>query len=254
MDYFDPSNLGDLGTLGLQVLKIIWINILLSGDNAVVIALACRSLPAEQRTMGILLGSGAAVLLRIIFTIGITSLMNLPWLKFVGSLLLFWIAIKLLTEEGHDEAKIAGSTDIWGAVRTVAVADIVMSLDNVLAIAAAARGNVWLIVFGLVISIPLIIGGATLIMALLSRYPVLVWAGAALLGWVAGELLLTDPAVVGFAEDLAHGLGVDPHTLDLAAAAIGAVFVVVAGWMFMKVRRRRHMEAPKIAPHDRPAE
>jgi YjbE family integral membrane protein len=254
MSYFDPSNLGELGTLGLQVLKIIWINILLSGDNAVVIALACRSLPQDKRTMGILLGAGAAVLLRIVFTIGITSLMNLPWLKFIGSLLLFWIAIKLLTDEGHDEAKIAGSTNIWGAVRTVAVADIVMSLDNVLAIAAAARGNVWLIVFGLVISIPLIIGGATLIMALLSRFPALVWAGAALLGWVAGELLLTDPAVVGFAEDLAHRLGIDPHTLDLIAAGFGAAFVVVVGWLIMRMHERRHAGAPEMAHHDRPAE
>ena len=180
------------GTFWLQVLQIIWINILLSGDNAVVIALACRSLAPEQRKWGIILGAGAAVLLRIIFTVFVAQLMQYPYLKLIGGCLLLWIAVKLLTDE-TDESSIKESHTVWSAVQTVVIADIVMSLDNVVAIAAAAKGNMSLIIFGLVISVPLIIFGATLIITLLQRYPVLVWAGAALLGWVAGELIASDP-------------------------------------------------------------
>ena len=184
--------LGDYGPMGIQALKIIWINILLSGDNAIVIALACRALPPRQRFWGIILGAGAAVLLRVFFTVILQYVLELPWLKLVGGILLLWIAIKLLTQDEPEETDIHGSDNLWGAVRTVAIADIVMSLDNVLAIAAAAKGNTGLIIFGLAISIPLIVAGATLIMALLTRYPVLVWAGAALLGWIAGELIVDD--------------------------------------------------------------
>ena len=182
--------LGDYGPMGIQALKIIWINILLSGDNAIVIALACRALPPRQRFWGIILGAGAAVLLRIFFTVILQHVLELPWLKLVGGFLLLWIAIKLLIQDETDEADIKSSDNLWGAVRTVAIADVVMSLDNVLAIAAAAKGNTGLIIFGLAISIPLIVAGATLIMALLTRFPVLVWAGAALLGWIAGELIV----------------------------------------------------------------
>ena len=177
--------LGDYGPMGIQALKIIWINILLSGDNAIVIALACRALPPRQRFWGIILGAGAAVLLRIFFTVILQHVLELPWLKLVGGFLLLWIAIKLLIQDETDEADIKSSDNLWGAVRTVAIADVVMSLDNVLAIAAAAKGNTGLIIFGLAISIPLIVAGATLIMALLTRFPILVWAGAALLGWIA---------------------------------------------------------------------
>ncbi len=184
--------LGDYGPIGIQALKIIWINILLSGDNAIVIALACRALPPRQRFWGIILGAGAAVLLRIFFTVILQHVLELPWLKLVGGLLLLWIAIKLLIQDETDEADIESSDNLWGAVRTVAIADVVMSLDNVLAIAAAAKGNTGLIIFGLAISIPLIVAGATLIMALLTRFPILVWAGAALLGWIAGELIVGD--------------------------------------------------------------
>ena len=192
--------------------QIIWINILLSGDNAVVIALACRSLPPRQRFWGILLGAGAAVLLRIFFTIIIAQIMGVPFLKLVGGLLLLWIAVKLIVpsdEHGEDSVK-AGDT-LWRAVWLVTVADIVMSLDNVIAIAAAAETaaarvdiahalsiKTILIVFGLATSVPLIIAGSALLMALLNRFPILVWAGAGLLGWVAGEIMVKDAAVVGW--------------------------------------------------------
>jgi YjbE family integral membrane protein len=217
----------------LAALQIIWINVLLSGDNAVVIALACRSLPPRERMWGLILGAGAAVLLRILFTIIIAKLMGLPFLKLVGGLALLWIAVKLIVpeEEASEDSVQAGAT-LWRAVRIVAIADIVMSLDNVIAIAAAAKGDYLLIIFGLVISIPMIVAGAALLMALLSRFPILVWAGAALLGWIAGEIMIEDPATVGY-------LGADlVHKYVYWAAAAGAVFVVVAGWF---IRRRKHL-------------
>jgi YjbE family integral membrane protein len=250
----DPSSFGDLGASLVQVLTIIWFDILLAGDNAVVIALACRSLPRKQRKMGVLLGAGAAVVLRVIFTVLVTYLMNIPFLKLAGSLALFWIAIKLLTEEGADASKIEGSSSLWGAVRTIAIADVVMSLDNVLAIAAVAKGNVWLIVFGLAVSIPLIVGGATLLMSILARFPILVWAGAALLGGIAGELLLTDPALGAFAESFADQLGTDAHTLAYISAGIGAAIVVIVGWLIMRMQGRKAGEPPITASQDRPAE
>ncbi|MDX2159511.1 MAG: TerC family protein [Hyphomicrobiaceae bacterium] len=216
--------------------QIMLINLILSGDNAVVIALACRSLPPAQRKVGILLGAGVAVLMRVVFTIGVTSLLTTPWLKVVGSLLLFWIAIKLLAEDGEGEKDIKDSSNIWGAVQTIVVADLVMSLDNVLAIAAAAKGNWSLIIIGLAVSVPLIVFGATMVMFLLTRFPILVWAGAALLGWIAGELIVSDPGLHHQAEELAKALGITLHTLERIAAAIGAAIVVGVGW----VLRRRH--------------
>ncbi|MBV1692924.1 MAG: TerC family protein [Hyphomicrobiales bacterium] len=234
------SHLGDGSLFGPQLLQIILVNIVLSGDNAVVIALACRSLPARQRTWGIVLGALVAVLMRVVFTVGVTSLLATPYLKVAGAVLLLWIAIKLLVEE-TDESDIKDSRNIWGAIQTIAVADLVMSLDNVLAIAAAAKGNWGLIIAGLAISVPLIVFGATLVMALLSRFPVLVWAGAALLGWIAGEMLVQDPAVLPFTEGFAQQIGVTFHTLELVDAAIGAVLVVAVGWLLQ--RRRRRAEA-----------
>lgn len=216
--------------------QIMLVNLILSGDNAVVIALACRSLPPSQRKWGILLGAGVAVLMRIVFTVGVTSLLSTPWLKVIGSLLLFWIAIKLLAEDGEGDKDIKDSSNIWGAVQTIVVADLVMSLDNVLAIAAAAKGNWGLIIIGLAVSVPLIVFGATLVMWLLTKLPVLVWVGAALLGWIAGELIVSDPGVHHQAEALAKQLGVDMHTLERIAAAIGAAIVVAAGWLL----KRRH--------------
>jgi YjbE family integral membrane protein len=248
------GTLGDYGPLGIQALKIIWINILLSGDNAIVIAMACRALPPRQRFWGIILGAGAAVLLRVFFTVILQYVLELPWLKLVGGILLLWIAIKLLTQDEADEADIHGSDNLWGAVRTVAIADIVMSLDNVLAIAAAAKGNTGLIIFGLAISIPLIVAGATLIMALLTRYPILVWAGAALLGWIAGELIVDDrisleqiqawaPALIVPNPESTIGIKAGP-ALHYAAATIGTAMVLIWGWMLMRRRSRGAVGVP----------
>jgi YjbE family integral membrane protein len=219
----------------LAAWQIILINIILSGDNAVVIALACRMLPPRQRFWGMIFGAGAAVLLRIIFTIVITQLMGVPYLKLIGGVLLLWIAIKLVAPaESHGEGSVKAGENLWNAVRIVAIADVVMSLDNVIAIAAAAKGSWVLIIFGLVISVPLIVAGSAILMAVLERYPVLVWAGAALLGWIAGEIMIEDPAVIGW-------IGSETaHRLVYWAAAAGAVFVVAVG--FVLTRRRRPAE------------
>ena len=233
----------DLSLLGIEMGKefwlalgqIIWINILLSGDNAIVIALACRGLPPDKRTMGIVLGAGAAILLRIIFTIGINMLLGLPYLKLIGGVLLLWVAYKLLTTEEASEDSVAASAGLWEAVRTIAIADVVMSLDNVLAIAAAAKGNNFLIIVGLLISIPLIIGGATILTKILHRFPILVWAGAALLGWIAGEIIVKDPLFTA---------NLDPasaHTIATIGATLGALLVVGIGLLR---RRRLRRSAP----------
>src|SRR3954452_13545474 len=167
----------------ISLLQIIWIDILLSGDNAVVIALACRSLPAHQRRKGILLGAGTAVGLRIVFALVISYLLAVPYLRIGGGLLLLWIAVKLVKGEGDQEHVVGESGTLWKAVRTIAIADAVMSLDNVVAIAAVSRGHPEFFVLGLLLSIPLIVVGAALITALIERFPIVVWAGAALLGW-----------------------------------------------------------------------
>ncbi len=238
------STMREWAPLGAQILSIIWINILLSGDNAVVIAMACRSLPPRQRMVGIMLGAGAAVLLRVIFTVALQYMLGLPWLRLIGGVLLLYIAVKLLTqEEEAGEDSIAGSDNIWGAVKTVAIADMVMSLDNVLAIAGAAKGHPWLIVFGLVISIPLIVAGATLIMSLLNRFPALVWAGAALLGWIAGELVMEDPVSNPYFEALGVQYGFSHHAVEYALKIAGAVLVLVIGWVLLKISARKHSEA-----------
>jgi YjbE family integral membrane protein len=226
--------------------QIIWINILLSGDNAVVIALACRTLPARQRFWGIALGAGAAVLLRVFFTVVIAQVMAVPFLKLLGGLLLLWIAIKLIMpNDDHSEGSIEAGDTLLRAVWLVAVADIVMSLDNVIAIAAAAESaaaridiahaltlKTVLIVFGLASSVPLIIAGSAILMRLLERFPILVWAGAALLGWVAGEIMVTD---AGLAQYLGHALVEQAHVWS---APVGAVFVVAIGFLLLRLRRR----------------
>ena len=219
---------GDIGTLILQLLQIIWIDLLLSGDNAVVIALACRGLPPEQRRMGILLGAGAAVLLRILFAAIIVVLLGLPYLKLVGGVLLLWIALQFATDENqsHD---VKTAPNLWGAIRIIAIADGVMSLDNVIAIAAAAHGSIWLIVFGLVVSVPMIVFGASMVMKALDRIPGLVWLGAALLGYVAGELIAADPVV-------AHYFTFLGRFAEQIVGLVGAV-VVVAIAALMRWRR-----------------
>ena len=222
----------DLLRDGLSLLQIIWINIILSGDNAVVIALACRGLPPEVRRTGMVLGAGVAIVLRVIFTLLVVALLDTPYLRLIGGLLLLWIAVKLLVEEEEGEGAVKETSRLWSAVWTVAVADMVMSLDNVLAIAAVAKGSTFLLIFGLVISIPLIVAGASVIMMLLGRFPVLVWAGALLLGWVAGEMLVSDPALV------ARFGQARIDALHYPAALVGAAIVLVGGLLWKRLRHR----------------
>ncbi|HEV2099077.1 MAG TPA: TerC family protein [Stellaceae bacterium] len=179
----------------VAALEIIVVNILLSGDNAVVIALACRNLPPKQRRWGIFWGAIGAIVLRIILTFFAVSLLKLPWLKIVGGIALVWIGIKLIAAEESDDVEIKGSEQLLSAVWTVIVADVVMSIDNVLGVAAAAKGSLLLLVFGLVVSVPLIIAGAQLVMKAIERYPVLIVAGGGLLGFIAGELVIDDTSI-----------------------------------------------------------
>lgn len=257
----DPVNLGaflhqfqaDVQTTAfwLAVGKILWINVLLSGDNALVIAMACRGLHRPHRLLGMVFGSAIAVLLRISFTGIIATLMALPYLKLAGGLALLVIAAKLLVPEDENDEIAAGAT-LWQAVRIVAIADIVMSLDNVIAIAAVADGQVLLLILGLAISIPVIVAGAALIMLILDRLPVLVWLGAMLLGWIAGGVISTDPAIEPFLHQLLNGkivfdteissriLGVAPHLrleaglLETLVPFLGTLIVLVAGSIWRK--------------------
>ncbi len=213
--------------------SIILANILLSGDNAVVIALAARSLPARQQTRAIVLGSAAAIVLRIVLTLVAVELLKWPWLKIVGALLLVYIGITLLLDDEPDAATqpaIAGNASLLAAVRTILVADLVMSLDNVLAVAAAAMDDTVLLIIGLAISIPLIVFGSTLLLKVMERVPVIVTLGGALLGFLAGEMLLTDPAVTA-------RLGELSRTVVNLGGTVGAVLVVVAG---KALRHRQH--------------
>jgi YjbE family integral membrane protein len=219
----------------VALLKIMWINVLLSGDNAVVIAMACLGLPPRQRLWGMILGAGVAVVLRIIFTVVIAQLMLLPYLKIVGGLALFYIAAKLLVPEDEDKNEVEAVQHLWRAVRIVAVADIIMSLDNVIAIAAAAQNNFALILIGLAISIPLIVAGAALIMALLEHYPILIWAGAALLGWIVGETIMTDPVIQSYLEPKVGAEGF--HYITLFAALAGAGLVLVVGGLWRRSKQ-----------------
>src|SRR3954469_1085503 len=216
--------------------KIIGVNIILSGDNAVVIALAARSLPVKQQKQAILWGAGAAVILRIILTIFAAALLALPWLKLVGSLLLFWIGTKLLIpEDGEDDIK--ASDQLFAAIKTILIADLVMSLDNVIAVAAAAAGSYVLLILGLAISIPLVIFGATLLIKLMERFPVIITLGAGLIGWVAGEMLVADGALKGWFTAMGvEYRGEQPYvggwSLEIMAAVIGFIVVVALGkWL-----------------------
>jgi YjbE family integral membrane protein len=217
----------------LKLAQIIWINIILSGDNAVVIAMACRGLPPAQQRSGMFLGAFVAVVLRVVFTVLVATLLATPFLKLVGGCLLLWIAVKLVLGDDNHGGAIKETERLWHAVRTVAIADAVMSLDNVLAIAAVAKDSIPLLSIGLAISIPLIVAGAALIMSLLARLPILVWAGAALLGWVAGEMLASDPWLVGMlGEHLVE-------RIELPAAVIGAVVVVTVGFVLSRLAASR---------------
>jgi YjbE family integral membrane protein len=222
----------------LAALQIMGINILLSGDNAVVIALAVRALPPKERFWGMVLGAGAAAVLLILFTGIVATLMQLPYLKLAGGLALFWVAVKLVTPQAHDaEDTPEAVEDLWRAVRVVVVANIVMSLDNVIAVAAAAKGNYFLLGLGLAVSIPVVIAGSALFLAIIERFPVVVWGGGALLGWIAGGLLPEDPAVAQyFSESTAETLGV-------ICGIAGAIFVVLMGLYLVKSRRMREETA-----------
>jgi len=213
--------------------SIIWVNIILSGDNAVVIALAARSLPQRQQKQAIFWGSAAAIVMRVVLTIIALEMLKWPWLKIVGALLLLYIGVSLMLEdddEAADDGQQGGGLLI--AIRTILIADLVMSLDNVLAVAAAAKGNVPLLVIGLALSIPLIIFGSTLLLKVMERFPIIIVAGAALLGFLAGEMFLTDPALVARVGEL-------PHWQVNLGGAIGAVLVVALGWALQRRRERR---------------
>ena len=218
---------------------IIWVNIILSGDNAVVIALAARSLPAHQQTKAVIWGAGAAVVLRIVLTIVAVELLKLSYLKLLGGALLFWIAVKLLVPEEDGGDGVRSSSNLIGAIKTILIADLVMSLDNVIAVAAVAKGSITLLVLGLLISIPLVVFGATMLMKLMESYPVIITVGAALIGYVSGEMLVTDPVVVEWFRVNAHWMidfdlfTVFGHKFELSLAGlIGAASVIVAGkWL-----------------------
>jgi YjbE family integral membrane protein len=279
----DPANIGaffaqvqvDMQSpaFWLAVGKIIWINVLLSGDNALVIAMACRGLPPRERLWGMVIGAGIAVVLLIAFTGIVAKLILLPYLKLVGGIALFVIAAKLLVpEEGGDD--VAAGTSLWHAIRIVVIADIVMSLDNVIAVAAAANGQMSLLILGLAVSIPMIIAGAALIMMVLDRFPILIWLGAMLLGWIAGDVIETDPAVHPLLQRLLDGqialsldatsaiFGVSPHfSLDgdlvgYLASVLGAVAVLVVGsiWRRRKLQQLEHLAMPAAGEAAVPAD
>ena len=222
-------------TFWVSVVEVIWVNILLSGDNAVVIALACRGLPPRERLWGMVIGAGVASVLLIVFTSLVSVLMTLPYLRLLGSLALLWIAVKLLAPQAHDaEDRPEAVEDLWRAVRIVVIADIIMSLDNVIAVAAVAKGHYVLLIIGLAVSIPIVIAGSALILALLERFPILVWGGAAILGWVAGDIFASDPVILGFFSAF------DPERVELVAQGLAAVLVLTSGLIW----RRSHRPAP----------
>ena len=206
------------------LVKIIWINIILSGDNAVVIALAARSLPPDQQKKAIAFGSGAAVVLRIVLTVVAAKLLELSFLQIIGGCLLLWIGLQLLTGGDEDEGASKGTGSMMAAIRTILIADLVMSLDNVIAVAAAAQGNMVLLILGLAISIPMVIFGSTLMIKLMERFPVIVILGAGLIGWVGGETIMNDKLLHGFVET-------NPALHYLAAVAGAALVVGLGLWL-----------------------
>jgi YjbE family integral membrane protein len=216
----------------IPLLKIIWINIVLSGDNAVVIALAARSLPRKQQKMAVFWGSGAAVALRIVLTLFAVALLQLAYLKLIGSVALLWIGVQLLLPE-DGEANVNASENMLTAIKTILVADLVMSVDNVIAVAAAAGDSTTLLILGLAISIPLVIFGSTLLIKVMERFPIVITAGAALIGFVAGEMVVTDPALAGWMKANLQMVNDKPMlagmSLEIIAGLAGAALVVLVG-------------------------
>jgi YjbE family integral membrane protein len=231
----DPTTL----VFWIAVLQIIAIDILLGGDNAVVIALACRKLPDAQRNKGIFWGVAGAIILRVILIFFALQLLDIPWLKIIGALLLLWIGVKLLQpeEEGHGE--IAAAATLAAAIKTIIVADAVMSLDNVIAVAAAAHGSMLLVTFGILVSIPIVVWGSQLVLKLMDRYPIVITGGGALLGWIGGGMIISDPALPA---DFFAGI---PYAKQMLSFS-GALLVVALGkFLAMRTLRTRH-----VAPVD----
>jgi YjbE family integral membrane protein len=227
-----------------SAVEIIWINVLLSGDNAVVIALACRALPKRQRLAGMVLGTAAAVVLRVAFASVVSKLMVIPYLKIAGGVALLWIATKLLVNDSNENGTAPSpSRNLLDAVKTIAIADVVMSLDNVIAVVAAADGNFALIVFGLAVSIPMIVAGATIIMAALNYVPAIAWAGAAMLGWIAGDVIATDTVVVEHASSL--GFAVHEH-IRFTCSIVGVLGTLLAAALL------RSRQAREVASEQSP--
>ncbi|MBY0270546.1 MAG: TerC family protein [Burkholderiales bacterium] len=228
----------------VALMQIIGVNIVLSGDNAVVIALAARSLPPQQQKAAVMWGSGAAVIMRIVLTIIAVEMLKWPYLKLIGAVLLLWIAVKLLIPEDENEDGITASGSMAAAIKTILIADLVMSLDNVIAVAAAAKGSLTLLILGLAISIPLVIFGSTLLLKLMDRYPIIITVGAALLGWVAGEMAITDPLVKDW-------VNANAAWLHYAAPAAGALFVVLLGRTLAARASQEHKAVVDLASGDR---
>lgn len=232
MDYFSMAFL-------IAVLQIIAIDILLGGDNAVVIALACRKLPEEQRNKGIFWGVAGAIGLRVVLIFFALQLLTLPFLKVVGALLLFWIGVKLLQPEDDGHGNVEGATTLAGAIKTIVIADAVMSLDNVIAVAGAAKGDMGLVVFGILISIPIIVWGSKFVLTLMDRFPIVITLGAALLGWIGGGMFVGDVMVKPYVEHL-------PSWLHYVTGAAGAALVVVVGTLLAKRAEASAEKAPLV--------
>ncbi len=232
MDYFSMAFL-------IAVLQIIAIDILLGGDNAVVIALACRKLPEEQRNKGIFWGVAGAIGLRVVLIFFALQLLTLPFLKVVGALLLFWIGVKLLQPEDDGHGNVEGATTLAGAIKTIVIADAVMSLDNVIAVAGAAKGDMGLVVFGILISIPIIVWGSKFVLTLMDRFPIVITLGAALLGWIGGGMFVGDVMVKPYVEHL-------PSWLHYVTGAAGAALVVVVGTLLAKRAQASAEKAPLV--------
>lgn len=231
------TNVSDLvqQPLWSAVPQIVFINILLSGDNALVISMACRRLPRRQRILGLLIGEAIAVILLIVFAAVLSRVLQWPYLKIAGGLALIYIAAKLLVTE-DDADQVEAAANLWRAIRIVVVADIVMSFDNILAVVQVANGNLILLAIGLAVSIPIIVAGAAIITALLERFPILIWVGAALLGWVAGQTIAEDQAVSSLVRDAAEGTRTG--NIELAAGCAGAVLAIVVGLAWRAWLRR----------------
>jgi YjbE family integral membrane protein len=237
MEFFSPAWWAALGSIMIA-------NILLSGDNAVVIAMAARGLPEALQKKAIFVGSAAAIVMRIILTLVAAQLLALPWLKLIGALALLYIGVTLLLPEGDENEEGGVShTSMATAIRTILIADLVMSLDNVIAVAAAAKGDIPLLIVGLATSIPLVIFGSTLLLKVIEKFPLIIWLGAALLGFIAGEILVEDPAISGLMQNLAAAIGVTIKQLPVIVGIAGAIFVVVLA----KLMIARHNGKHKVA-------